>query len=315
MRHLHSQLRTTSLRWGAALSSLFLFSLAQPSLAHAAGEEASGEAAGSKSEVANAELANAELAHPEQANTEAQANTTAQGNDPAQANPPEQANEATETSVRPAPAPAGETARPAKTGFQAAFRTGVMFPGGRATGKAGDTLAARYSWAVPFMFDVGFKPTEHLFFGTYFGLAWGAEGSYVPIEGACLDDDDDLVNDVSCNSITLRWGLEAQYHFSPDQRWNPWVGYGFGLEATDQSIDERGKRRESTISRGVTFAQLSGGVDFRSAVGLGPFFEASVGRFNSSRTEVNDVETFDGDIRDRALHYWLTLGLRLVVRP
>ncbi len=210
---------------------------------------------------------------------------------------------------------AAPSGRPAKTGFQAAFRTGVMFPGGKASGRAGDTLAARYSWAVPFMFDVGFKPTQNVFVGTYFGLAWGAEGDYVPIEGTCSDDDDDLENDIACNSVTLRLGLEGQYHFAPADRWNPWVGYGFGFEATNQTIDERGVRTESTMSSGVTFAQVSGGVDFRTAIGIGPFFEASVGRFNSSRTEVNNVETFDGDIEDRATHYWLTLGLRLVVRP
>jgi hypothetical protein len=213
------------------------------------------------------------------------------------------------------PVEPAKSGRPAKTGFQAAFRTGVMFPGGKATGRSGDTLAARYSWAVPFMFDVGYKPTKNWFVGTYFGLAWGAEGSYVPVEGACDDDDDDLENDVACNTVTMRLGLEGQYHFAPDERWNPWVGYGFGIEATDQTIDERGLRRESTTSSGITYAQLSGGVDFRTAIGVGPFLEASFGRFNSSRTEVNDVEVFHGDIRERALHYWLTLGVRLVVRP
>ncbi len=221
-----------------------------------------------------------------------------------------------EPAVSPAPAePSEKPGRPAKTGFQAAFRTGVMFPGGKASGRPGDSLSARYSWAVPFMFDLGFKPTENIFVGTYFGLAWGAEGSYAPIEGACNDNDDDLENDVACNSVTLRLGLEGQYHFAPAERWNPWVGYGFGVESTVQTIEERGVRTESTTSSGLTYAQLSGGVDFRTAIGIGPFFEASVGRFNSSRTEVDNVETFDGDIDDRALHYWLTLGIRLVVRP
>lgn len=206
--------------------------------------------------------------------------------------------------------------RPATTGFQGAFRLGFMFPGGRATGEQSDLLGSRYSWQVPFVLDLGVKPTEHIFVGTYMGFSLGAEGNDTQIEGYCDDDDDDLENDVSCGSHTLRIGLEVQYHVMPDQRWNPWIGYGFGFISASQSIDDRQKgRSEETTASGLTYAQISGGVDFRSALGVGPFGEVSVGRFNSTRTVIDNEDTFQGPIDDRAIHYWMTIGFRMVVRP
>jgi hypothetical protein len=206
--------------------------------------------------------------------------------------------------------------RPATTGFQAAFRLGLMFPGGRATGKQGDLLSTRYSWQVPFTLDVGVKPTEHWFIGTYMGFSLGAEGNDSKIEGYCVDDDDNLQNDIACNSYTLRLGLEVQYQALPDERWNPWIGYGFGYIVADQSIDDRNKgRNEDTTVSGITYAQISGGVDFRSAVGIGPYGEVSIGRFNTTHTTINNQDTFEGPIEDRAIHYWMSFGFRMVVRP
>jgi hypothetical protein len=203
---------------------------------------------------------------------------------------------------------------PARTGFQAQFRTGVSIPGGLASGAPDDSLARRYAWQIPFAFDLGAKVTRSIYTGFYLHLGFGAEGSDAIVEDLCDDDDSDLENDVSCNVVTVRLGLDAQYHFEPASSMNPWVGYGIGFEAAVQSLRDTTGYRENNTASGITWAQLSGGLDFRSAVGIGPYAELALGRFTKTRTEVgNQVST--SNIDDRAFHAWATLGFRLVVRP
>lgn len=211
-------------------------------------------------------------------------------------------------------AAAGDTGPPARTGFQAHFRTGVSIPGGRATGDPGDKLARRYAWQIPFAIDLGAKVTRSVFVGGYLQLGFGAEGSDARVEALCDDDDSDFENDVSCSVVSARLGVEAQYHFQPASDLNPWLGYGIGLEIDSQSLSDTTGYREMNTATGITWAQLSGGLDFRNAVGFGPYAELSIGRFMQTRTRVGDFES-TVSIDDRAFHVWTTLGLRLVVRP
>jgi len=216
--------------------------------------------------------------------------------------------------AEPPSAPASATARPAKTGFQAHFRTGVSAPMGYASGDPGDKLARRYAWQVPFALDLGAKVTRFVFVGSYLHLGVGAEGSDAQVEDLCDDDDEDWENDVGCSAVTVRLGLEAQYHFEPAAHMNPWLGYGIGFEAGIQSITDTSGYRENNTASGITWAQLSGGLDFRNAVGIGPFAELAFGRYTTTRTETgNQVSTTKID--DRAWHVWTTVGLRMVVRP
>jgi hypothetical protein len=205
----------------------------------------------------------------------------------------------------------------ARTGFQMALESGLSVPFGDATDLPGDDLERRYSWQIPFNVELGAKFTEAFYVGTYLGLAVGAEGDDPTIEDHCEDDDDDGENDVSCASVNLYLGLEARYSFAPGARWNPWLSYGIGYEGGYQSIrdHERGYS-ESTMSSGITYARLSGGLDQRSrAVGFGPALHLAVGRFERSETEIGQDLAYRGPIDDPAFHVWATLGLRMVIRP
>ncbi len=228
------------------------------------------------------------------------------------------------TTVAPAPSPAPAAspttgtsgARPASHGFQMYLRTGAAFPVGDATGNRGDQLGRRYAWQVPFAIGLGGKITEAIYVGGYFGLAFGAEGSDLTTESACRDRDDNFQNDIACSALSLQLGLEGIYYFRPAERWSPWLGYGFGIEASQETIEDRVRKyREEQFSSGYTVAKLSVGVDRRSAVGIGPFGEIAVGRFTHVRTDVNDAEVASGSISSQAFHAWITLGLRLVVAP
>jgi opacity protein-like surface antigen len=214
----------------------------------------------------------------------------------------------------PGSATGSAPARPAKTGFQAHFRTGVSAPMGNASGDSGDKLARRYAWQIPFAVDLGAKVTRFVFVGGYLHLGVGAEGSDARVEDLCDDDDEDWENDVSCSAVNVRLGIEAEYGFDPGGHVSPWLGYGFGMEAGVQSIRDSTGYRENNTATGITWAQLSGGLDVRNAVGWGPFAELSLGRYMTTRTEVGGQHSTT-DIDDRAFHVWATLGMRLVVRP
>lgn len=198
-----------------------------------------------------------------------------------------------------------------------AFRAGLSFPAGDATGAPGDSLGARLAWQVPLALDIGAKIFPNVFVGAYLGLGIGAEGSDPLVEGLCSDDDEDFENDVSCSGTTFRIGLEGQYQFTPDQKTNPWIGYGIGFEGANETLkaQEQGYTEEASAS-GMTYATISGGLDLRTkAVGAGPYGEVAIGRFTKGSTEVDGEETASGDIQDPAWHAWISLGLRMVLFP
>lgn len=207
---------------------------------------------------------------------------------------------------------------PAADGFQLSLGTGASFPLGNATGAPGDSLSRRYAWQAPLRLDLGAKLTDAIYAGVYLGFATGAEGSDVNVEAYCEDDDSNLSDDVSCSAHTVRLGVEGRYSFTPGERWSPWLGYGAGIEtATEQLDDQRARYRETTTVYGYTLAKISAGMDYRagSVVGVGPFGEFAAGTFTQTVTEVNDEVRFDGEIEDPAWHFWLTLGVRMVLFP
>ncbi len=220
--------------------------------------------------------------------------------------------------ARAAPTPENEYAgaSPASTGFQMAIRSGLSFPFGNASGVSSDTLSRRYAWQVPIALDLGAKITPSIFVGAYVQLGFGAEGSDKEVAAFCDDNDENFSNDVSCSVLTARLGLLMNYQFSPDKVMNPWVGYGIGFESASQSLnDKQHGYTETTTVSGLTYAQLAGGIDFRGAVGVGPYAEVALGTFSRTSTEQYGRKVYSGSIDDRALHAWVTLGVRFVVRP
>lgn len=195
--------------------------------------------------------------------------------------------------------------------------TAVSFPFGDASSARGDTLGGRYSWQwMPLDIGLGAKIIDELYLGGYLDLGVGYEGSDSRTEGRC-EAGDDVDDDVSCSSVTVHAGLELHYTFAPAESMTGWVGYGAGITSGSQTISDAGRYSETSTSRGIDYARLSGGFNFRPkrGFGLGPFAVFSIGRYLHQRTEINNVVTFSGDIEDQAMHAWLTLGLRMVIFP
>ena len=195
--------------------------------------------------------------------------------------------------------------------------TALAFPFGAATGRRSDALSARYGWQwVPFEIGLGAKVIDELYVGAYLNVGVGAEGSDLITERHC-ESGNDIEDDVSCSSVTVHAGLEARYSFMPTESMNAWVGYGAGVTTASQHISDTGRYDETSAARGIDFARLSGGLDFRfkRGFGLGPFALISVGRYSHERTTINNIVTFSGDIDDPALHTWVSVGMRMVIFP
>lgn len=67
---------------------------------------------------------------------------------------------------------------------------------------------------------------------------------------------------------------------------------------------------------GPEFAHLMGGVDFRvsKVFGIGPFLDFSLGQYSSVGGSGGSSST-SADIKDKALHQWLTLGGKFTFFP
>jgi hypothetical protein len=169
--------------------------------------------------------------------------------------------------------------------------------------KLSDSVGPQFSTTV----DIGAKIIPNLFLGGYLGIAAGHAGG--SLADACA------AANQRCSSLTLRLGIEGQFHFRPDAKVNPWVGYGIGFESTSAGASgvTTNAAAAGSASAGVEFAHLMGGVDFRlvRALGVGPFFDVAINQY----TQTTDSFGTPQDIQHKALHTWLTFGAKVTLFP
>ena len=198
---------------------------------------------------------------------------------------------------------------PARTGFQLGLRTGVAVPLGEVD--KGDSISDTFTPQVPIIADIGYKFIPQLFLGGYVGISVGGVGD--AIKKSC-----DAVN-VDCMAVGFRIGIQGQFHIIPDGRWNPWVGYGIGYEVAGAS-GSKGANKLNAALGGVEFAHLMAGVDYRisKVVGIGPYADFAVGEYSIASVEATSggvTRKTDGDIRDKTLHEWLLIGVKVTFFP
>ena len=205
-------------------------------------------------------------------------------------------------------AQAGEPAPP-RHGFQMAIRTGYTLPFGKFDAQPDDGLSNAFSGQVPIIFDIGGKIGSHVFLGGYFGFGFGGTGNL--LRPAC-----DSAG-ATCAAVTIRTGVEALYYFLPERLVDPWIGYGIGYEGTGAGISVPDRPELTFVGRGIEFAHLLGGFDFRLSrtFGLGPFVDFSLGEYINAHIDVGTGEAVDGHIDSKAMHEWLSLGVRGVFFP
>jgi hypothetical protein len=204
---------------------------------------------------------------------------------------------------------ARDDAPPARTGFQLALRTGVQIPVGAVSSQPDVSMSSTFKAQIPFLLEAGIKVSPAFFLGAYTGLGFGGVGQ------AFHDAERCDAQGRSCSASSFRVGIEIQYAFQPDERMNPWLGLGVGLESGSASATGGGSTQSSSYS-GVELARFDGGLDFRLSrlFGVGPFAALSLGEYSHASTQ-GPGGNFDGSITGVALHEWITIGVRGVVFP
>ena len=204
-------------------------------------------------------------------------------------------------------------------GFELGGRLGYGIPMGKVSdmGTGNNDLSSVISGMVPLQFDIGYRVIPNLMVGGYFMYGFGITGD--DLQKLC-DAGETFGADVSCSAHDIRLGVQAHYHFLPDQTVDPWLGAGIGYEWLGFSVEQSALGQSSTASvtgHGWEFVNLQGGVDFGLApgIGLGPFLSLSVGQYDTSSSSCDgdgctSSDSRSNDIDKKALHEWLTLGVR-----
>jgi hypothetical protein len=201
--------------------------------------------------------------------------------------------------------------------FEAGARLGYGIP----RGDAGDDtlLSDGISGMVPLQLDLGYRASPAFSIGGYVMYGMGFTGD----DFSRICDNADKVSGLSasCSARDVRLGIQAQYHFLPKKKLDPWLGAGLGYEWLTLRADVSGgvQAETSNTSKGFELINLQCGLDIKVAPGLalGPFWSFSIGRYSSfdssfnsscSFNECDDFTTENGDIDEVAPHQWFMLG-------
>jgi hypothetical protein len=210
----------------------------------------------------------------------------------------------------------GTASRANAGGFELGGRLGYGIP----LGKTDDNsdLSDAISGMIPLQLDLGYRVSPAFSIGGYVMYGIGFVGD--EISNNCDNADDVPGVNASCSARDVRLGVQAQFHFLPKKKLDPWLGVGLGYEWLTIGEDISGGGREADFSatgKGFEFINLQGGLDFKVTPGLalGPFLSFSIGQYGSTSTSCSGngcagVATESGDIDDKAAHQWLLLGVK-----
>lgn len=175
------------------------------------------------------------------------------------------------------------------------LRLGYMLPMGEFA--KGSKMSDGVSGGIPVWLDLGYMVTPNIMVGLY------AQYAYLMVK--------DCPSGADCSASDIRVGLQGQYHLSPGESMNPWFGLGIGYEMINTKAEAGGVSVEGNY-KGLEFANLQAGADFKvgDSLAVGPFLSFSIGQYSSGEVTVPGAGTVEGDITDKAMHQWLTIGVK-----
>ncbi|MET0792679.1 MAG: hypothetical protein ABW061_14255 [Polyangiaceae bacterium] len=172
--------------------------------------------------------------------------------------------------------------------FKLGLRLGYAVPFGESF--KGTTLSDGISGQIPIWVDAGYMVTPNVLLGVY------VQYGFLQLKN-CPD---------SCSGHDLRFGIQGQYHLSPEASLDPWFGLGVGYEIAGTSQSTQGFSVDSSV-KGLEFLNLQAGADFKvaDAFSVGPFLSLSLGQYSSAKFNDQDVP-----VGDKAIHEWFTFGAK-----
>lgn len=183
----------------------------------------------------------------------------------------------------------------------------IRVAGGDGVGKISNTdnsdLTGVMDQVYPLWVDVGYRISDRFFVGAYGQLGYGTTGP--ELAGPCQS-----APNLECHIHSHRLGLETHLHLAPHNMFDPWLGYGFGLEWLATSITD-GTQESSFVATGFEFGNFQIGLDVQLTdhFFFGPVLSGSVGQYSNIERCIAGSCT-DEHIEDGALHGWIVLGLR-----
>jgi outer membrane protein W len=202
------------------------------------------------------------------------------------------------------------------SGIEIGLRTGYKLAMGDVNGAGTQTvgnltvnvpevkLSDSISGGVPLWLDLGYRINPNIFVGGFIEYAFLFVASQnTQTGGGCP-------NGASCSAHSITFGLQGHYHFLPDGPFDPWAGIGFGAESVSASASANNQSTDSGLS-GLQFVffQLGGDYKVMPNFGVGPFAAFSLGQYSSESTG-SGGQSASIDIKNTALHEWLTIGVR-----
>lgn len=165
-------------------------------------------------------------------------------------------------------------------------------------GKMSDSVAGQ----IPIWLDLGWQFSPAFMAGLYFSYGFVLPGG--DLADACDEDR------ASCTLSDIRLGVQAQLSLAPGRGTDPWLGAGLGYEWFSIDINDA-----SATLRGPELL-LQGGIDFGGDSGgstIGPFVGFTFGQFSQASFKFGSISD-SGDIDETAMHNWLFIGVRGVVK-
>ena len=189
---------------------------------------------------------------------------------------------------------------PAESGFEIAFRSGVLIPVGNLS--SGSKLKDAFGLQFPLWVDLGYRWDKY-FVGAYGQYAFGLVGGQVDCGPA------------TCSAGAFRAGFELQMHPNGRGSVDPWLGIGFGYEwdmVHESMFNGATYVTGSVTVHGWDIARIGAGVDFALTRGLhiGPFVEATVSEFVKAGVSFPNYE-YSNEIPSKAVHSWISIGVKI----
>jgi len=194
-------------------------------------------------------------------------------------------------------APKAESKGP--RGFELGARLGFGLGLGKIGGDGYETMSNTVGSQVPLIVDVGYRITPNLYVGAY--------GQY----GFGIVTSDKCKGDISCSAQSYRLGANVHYHFMPEGSFDPWIGAGTGFEWLHLS-QSQGPASSSATLTGFEIVNFQVGGDYHLSpnASIGPFASFSLGQYGNLSADNGAGLTGSEEIKNTALHEWLTLGVK-----
>ncbi len=190
----------------------------------------------------------------------------------------------------------------ADTGAELGLRTGFSLPFGKIDGDATGSISDGFSGFIPLTADLGWRFTPNVYAGLTVSYSLGLTKN--------------CPSTFNCSGHDVGLGFDLRYHVLPDQPTDPWMGIGAGYEWLTLSASQ-GTSSATVTAHGFEFVHVQAGVDLSPSPRLrwGPFVQFGLGQYRTTSGSASPGGNFSADIANKALHEFLTFGLRVSYLP